>query len=87
MAKRRKAPSRTKSSTVSEPVAAPDEEVVVDAKDEESGSEKVETCPVCELTPRSGPEDLTWVMCEGCELWYHASCVGLSGKLETIDKW
>lgn len=91
MARRRKAPAKAKpKGAVTE--APPDfknddEELAAEDKEEESGSEAPETCPKCEAQPKTSGDDETWVMCEACETWYHASCVGLGGKLDTVDKW
>lgn len=91
MARRRKAPARTKSGRATEPKVADapqDESLAAEGDGNESRSESPETCPVCQSDPdASRKEDRTWVMCESCETWYHASCAGLVAKLETIDKW
>lgn len=91
MAKRRKATSRAKAGApAADPAASGsvhDEDTAVETKEDESGSDTSETCPVCERTPRSGVQDRTWVMCEACEIWYHASCVDLTRRLDTVDKW
>jgi hypothetical protein len=88
MARRRRAATRTKSSAATEPEPSHDGDVAMDADGNESGSDAPETCPVCKSKPRAGgDQDQTWVMCESCETWYHASCVGFGRKLDTVDKW
>jgi len=90
MAKRRRA-ARAKTNTAPEPEPSNtvhDGDAAVDADGDESGSDTPETCPGCESKPQvGGDQDHTWVMCEPCETWYHASCVGLARKLDTVDKW
>ena len=91
MAKRRRASTRNKSNTATEP-GHPDVvhggDAAVDGDADESGSDALETCPVCQSKPRAGnDQDQTWVMCEPCKTWYHASCVGFARKLDTVDKW
>lgn len=59
-----------------------------EVQEEPSDAEAPDTCPVCESSPLlDGEQDRNWVACESCETWYHASCIGLAGKLDTVDKW
>lgn len=46
-----------------------------------------DTCPLCEAHPRKSTKKESWVGCEGCERWFHWSCVNQPESLDSIDKW
>ena len=44
---------------------------------------KERKCPAC-----NGPydsDDRIWIQCEGCQVWYHASCSVYDGYTEELE--
>ncbi|KAF8344340.1 uncharacterized protein EI90DRAFT_3029329 [Cantharellus anzutake] len=79
--RRKVAPSEPKSSVA-------DTKQEADSVENESTKEgSPETCPLCESHPRKASKKENWVGCEGCERWFHWSCVNQPESLDSIDKW
>ena len=83
--RRKVAPSSEPKSSVMGPKT---DSVGSDLVENDSGKEdSPDTCPLCEAHPRKASKKESWVGCEGCERWFHWSCVNQPESLESIDKW
>lgn len=64
------------------------EEVIdVEDDDDDDEDEEEESCAAAKCRRPTGDE-VGWVQCDDCELWFHLACVGLSSeKAESMDSY
>ena len=85
--KRRKQEKRGEKHTQKAAVASTTQEELIDVEDDDEDEDEDENCAAAKCGRPTGDE-VGWVQCDQCELWFHLACVGLSSeKAESMDSY